>query len=128
MSITRHLSTKRLAVLAAVVLGLGLLAGCSDEPPSGLNGGSSAQASSAAISAANQREAVFSVPGMECPMCPVTVKRALSNVDGVFEADADLRTKQARVVFDSSRTNPDALMAAIEGSGFSAKLKESAHE
>lgn len=128
MSIIRTSSTNRLAALAAVVLGLSLLAGCSDEPAADPNTGQSVHASGNANAASEQREVVFSVPGMDCPMCPITVKRALSDADGIFEAEADLKTKEARVVFDPSRTDTDALIAAIESSGFSAHLKESDHE
>lgn len=118
MSITHNLNTYRLA--AAVVLGLGLLvAGWSSQ---------FAVAQNASHATVEQREAVFSVPGMDCPMCPATVKRALSRVDGVTKANADLKTKQAHVVFDPAKTDTDTLIAAIEKAGFSAQLKESDHE
>lgn len=129
MSIKPHSNTIRRAVLAAaVVLSLALLAGCSDETAAGPNTANSTGAASETHAAAEQREAVFSVPGMECPMCPITVKRAFSGVDGVIEADADLKTRQARALFDPSRTDTDTLIAAIENSGFSAQLKENDHE
>ncbi|MEX2516414.1 MAG: cation transporter [Gammaproteobacteria bacterium] len=129
MSTTRTSKTNRLAMLAAVVFaGLSLLAGCSEEPPTGRQAAHSVQASNNADAASEQREAVFSVPGMDCPMCPITVKRALGGADGVVEAEADLDTKEARAVFDPSRTNTDALITAIESSGFSAQLKEQDYE
>ncbi len=120
MTITRHMNTSRLATLAtAAVLSLGLLAGWSSQ---------SAMAQDASQAATEQREAVFSVPDMSCPMCPITVRRALSNVDGVIEAEADLKTRQARALFDPARTDTATLIAAIENSGFSAQLKAGEHE
>ncbi len=65
---------------------------------------------------------------MNCPMCPITVRRALSNVDGVIAAEADLKTKQARALFDPARTDTGILIGAIENSGFSTQLQESDHE
>lgn len=120
MTITQPMNTSRLAALAiTAVLSLGLLAGGSSQ---------SAMAQDDVQAATEQHEAVFSVPGMDCPMCPITVRRALSNVDGVIEAEADLKTKQARALFDPARTDTDALIAAIENSGFSAQLKDDVHE
>ncbi len=116
---TRNPIGKRLAIVATLVLGLFLLAGCSDEPD--------AQAA-AGKDATERREVVLSVPDMSCPMCPVTVRRALDGIDGVYEAEADLDTKQARAVFDPALTDLDTLIAAIENSGFSATLKDERDE
>jgi len=104
----------RLAVAATVFLGLLLLAGCSDP--------ADAQASGAKDESKRQ-EVVLSVPDMSCPMCPVTVRRALKGIDGVQEADADLESKQARAVFDPVRTDPEIMIAAIRNAGFSATVK-----
>lgn len=104
----------RLALVATAVLGLFLLAGCGDT--------ASAQVS-AAEAATERHEVVLSMPDMSCPICPITVRRALNGVDGVYEAEADLETKQARAVFDPARTDPEALIAAIENTGFSATVK-----
>lgn len=114
MSMRFDSTDNRLALLATVVLGLLLLAGCSDP--------ADAQASTA-TDEKERREVVLSVPDMSCPMCPITVRRALNGVDGVHEAEADLDTKQARAVFDPARTDHEALIAAIEESGFSATLQ-----
>lgn len=127
MSMTLFPIGNRPATVVALMLALFLLAGCSDEPGAGVNAGNLASVS-AAEEATERREVVLSVPGMDCPMCPITVRRALSAVDGVYEAEADLKTKQARAVFDPARTDVDALIAAVENSGFSATLKDSSNE
>lgn len=126
MFFNHYRSTRPLVALAAVVLGIGLLAGCSEQPAAGSNAGNSARAPGNAEAASEQREVVFSVPGMNCPMCPITIKRALNDVDGVSDAWADLETKKAHAVFDPSQTSIDALITAIENAGYS--VKETHHE
>jgi periplasmic mercuric ion binding protein len=107
----------------AVMIVAGLLAGCGDE---GANAESTQRASQAETTAretqqpTQQREVTLSVPDMSCPMCPITVRKALAHVDGVSEAEASLDNKQARVVFDPTRTNIDALIAAVAEAGFTA--------
>lgn len=115
----------RLATVVALMLALFLLAGCSDEPGASINTGNQVPA---AEDATERREVVLSIPGMNCPMCPITVRRALSGIDGVYEAEADLETRQVRAVFDPARTDVDALIAAVENSGFSASLKDDSNE
>jgi periplasmic mercuric ion binding protein len=70
------------------------------------------------------QQVTLAVPGMDCPMCPITVRRALARVDGVVEAKADLRTKQAHVRFDPARTSIGALIEATTNAGFSSSLME----
>lgn len=114
MSMRLDSTDNRLALLATVVLGLLLLAGCSDP----------AEAQAFAAGDENERhEVMLSVPDMSCPMCPITVRRALKGIDGVHEAEADLESRQARAVFDPARTDPEVLIAAIENAGFSATVK-----
>lgn len=129
MPTTRRLNKSRLATLiTSAVLGLGLLVGCSEQPSVGPNTAHVTQSTSNDNANIKQDEAVFAVPDMNCPTCPIAVRRALNNVDGVLQAEASLDTKQALVVFDLSLTTTDALIAAIENAGFSAYLKEDNHE
>ncbi|MDT8408931.1 MAG: cation transporter [Wenzhouxiangellaceae bacterium] len=120
-------TTNRMAALSAVILALALLAGCSDGSGPSVANSAPAPGAEAEI-ASERREIVLSVPGMSCPMCPITVRRALRDVDGVYEAEADLETKQARVVFDPAHTDSATLIAAVENSGFSATLQDSLDE
>lgn len=116
----------RLTTIAAVLM-LGLPAGCGGETASG-TGATETDRASEADANIELREAVLSVPDMNCPMCPITVRKALTGVDGVSEADASLADKQATVVFDPGRASTEALIAAIADSGFSATLQESDNE
>ena len=118
--------SKGLAGIAvSMVLVAGLLAGCGDETAAGGTENNDAVETGTQSS---KREVVLSVPDMNCPMCPITVRKALAGVDGVHYAEASLEGKQARVVFDPARTDAHALIAAVAETGFSATLQDSDNE
>lgn len=110
-----------------VMIVAGLMAGCGDQSASA---GSTPDTRPAETSASEtqQREVTFSIPDMSCPMCPITVRKALARIDGVSTAEASLDDKQARVVFDPTKTNIDALVAAVAEAGFSATAIGHANE
>lgn len=58
------------------------------------------------------------VPGMTCPTCPITVKKALSKVDGVSKVEVQYDKKQAVVTFDDTKTDANALIKATTNAGF----------
>jgi mercuric ion binding protein len=60
----------------------------------------------------------LSVPGMTCAACPITVKRALTNVHGVTKTDVSFERREALVTFDDSRTNVQALTEATKNAGY----------
>jgi mercuric ion binding protein len=60
----------------------------------------------------------LSVPGMHCATCPITVRKALSKVDGVERIDVDLEKRQAVVRFDDVLTNVAALTEATRNAGY----------
>ena len=104
-----------------------LLTGCGDQSANaGSTPGNSAGDASAIDS--QQREVTFSVPDMTCPMCPITVRKALAGVDGVLEAKASLDNKQARVMLDPAKTSIGALVAAVAEAGFTAAAIGQANE
>ena len=55
----------------------------------------SALAAALALSAhaGEPKRVVLDVPGMNCSLCPISVKKALERMPGVLEAKADLATK-----------------------------------
>ena len=65
-----------------------------------------------------------SVPSMDCPVCPITVKKALSNVSGVSDAIVNFDKRQAIVTFDDTKTNVDALTNATRNAGYPSALAE----
>ncbi len=60
----------------------------------------------------------LSVPTMDCPVCPITVKKALVGVPGVAKASVDFDRRLATVHYDDSRTNVGALMQATANAGY----------
>ncbi|MCW5642707.1 MAG: mercury resistance system periplasmic binding protein MerP [Rhodoferax sp.] len=60
----------------------------------------------------------LSVPTMDCPVCPITVKKALVGVPGVAKASVDFDRRLATVHYDDIRTNVGALMQATANAGY----------
>ena len=60
----------------------------------------------------------LSVPGMNCATCPITVKKSLTNVDGVIKAVVSLEKQSATVTFDDVRTNTRVLTEATSNAGY----------
>lgn len=60
----------------------------------------------------------LSVPGMTCSACPITVKKALSKVEGVRSTDANLEKREVTVTYDDAKTNVPALTAATKNAGY----------
>ena len=68
----------------------------------------------------------LSVPTMDCPVCPITVKKALSKVPGVSQAEVDFEKRQATVTFDDAKASVKALTSATEDAGYPSTLAASA--
>jgi periplasmic mercuric ion binding protein len=58
------------------------------------------------------------VPGMSCPVCPVTVKKALKGVNGVNEVSVDFDSKKAVVSYDDTKADVHALQQATDNAGY----------
>lgn len=61
---------------------------------------------------------ILSVPSMDCPVCPITVKAALTKVAGVSQAEIVFAKRQATVTFDDAKTNAAALTQATKDAGY----------
>ncbi|HVL75894.1 MAG TPA: mercury resistance system periplasmic binding protein MerP [Noviherbaspirillum sp.] len=66
----------------------------------------------------------LAVPGMTCAACPFTVKAALSKVGGVSKVDVSHEKREAVVVYDDSKTSPEALSKASANVGYPASVKQ----
>ena len=71
---------------------------------------------------ATVRTVTLSVPGMSCPTCPITVKKALTKVPGVVAVKSNLEKRQSIVTFDDSQASVDELITATEDAGYPATL------
>lgn len=65
----------------------------------------------------------LSVHGMTCEVCPITVKHALSKVEGVSKTDVQFEKREAKVTFDDAKTNVQVLMKATGDAGYPSTLK-----
>ena len=72
--------------------------------------------------AANQT-VTLSVPGMTCAACPVTVKKALSKVEGVEKIVVTFEKRQVIVTYDDAKTNVEGLTKATENAGYPSSVK-----
>jgi len=73
---------------------------------------------------AGTKTVTLSVPGMDCPVCPITVKKALTKVDGVAKAEVNFDKRQAVVTFDDTNTDIEKLTKATEDAGYPASVKK----
>jgi mercuric ion binding protein len=64
----------------------------------------------------------LSVPTMDCPVCPITVKKALTGVPGVSAAEVNFDKRQAKVTFDDAKTNVETLTQATRNAGYPSTL------
>ena len=72
---------------------------------------------------AAQKTVTLDVPGMRCAACPITVKKALTRVDGVTRAEVDYDKRQATVTFDDARASVDQLARATSEAGYPSSLR-----
>ncbi len=73
---------------------------------------------------AASKTVTLSVPTMDCPVCPITVKKALTKVAGVSQTVVNFDKRQAVVTFDDTKTSIDALTHATEDAGYPSVLVE----
>ncbi len=73
--------------------------------------------------AGEPKRVVLDVPGMNCSLCPISVKKALERVPGVLEAKSDFTTKSAEATFDPDQTSPEALAKAVTNAGYPASIQ-----
>lgn len=98
----------------------------SEQARAAATGGGPRQTSQSASSApASFQQVVLQVDGMTCQACPITVRKALEDVEGVYSAEATYEPPQAIVRFDPARTSVEALTRATKEVGFPSKRKTS---
>ena len=64
----------------------------------------------------------LSVPTMDCEVCPITVKKALTKVPGVSRTVVDFDRRQVTVNFDDAKASIEALTHATEDAGYPSTL------
>jgi periplasmic mercuric ion binding protein len=69
---------------------------------------------------AAERSATFSIANMNCALCPVTVKSAISKVPGVVAVVVDGDLARATVRYEDTQANIAAIAAASTNAGYPA--------
>jgi mercuric ion binding protein len=64
------------------------------------------------------------VQNMTCPVCPLTVKKALERVSGVQQVTVDYASKSATVQFDDAIATADKLTEATGNAGYPSTVKK----
>jgi mercuric ion binding protein len=77
----------------------------------------------APVSAVDMARIELSVPGMDCPACPITVRKALEKTPGVKSARVDFPTKSAVVEYDPRVTSPERLMKSTANAGYLSSVR-----
>ena len=73
---------------------------------------------------ATTQTVTLSVPGMTCSACPITVKKAISKVEGVSKVNVTFETREAVVTFDDAKTSVQKLTKATEDAGYPSSVKK----
>lgn len=63
---------------------------------------------------------ILPVEGMTCLTCELTIESSLKRLAGVSQVDARVAEQAVYVTYDLARVNPDALVAAINKTGYRA--------
>lgn len=64
------------------------------------------------------KEAVIHIEGMHCAMCSSRMQKAFQDAKGVKEAEVDLESKSARVVYDGGKLTEDDLKNIVKETGY----------
>lgn len=62
------------------------------------------------------------VKGMTCPVCPITVKKALKNVPGVSKVTVNFKEKNVIVIFNPQKASADSLLKATADVGYPSSI------
>lgn len=83
-------------------------------------------AMASSIAWAGPQTVTLDVPGMTCSTCPITVKKALSKVEGVSKVEVSYEKLEAVVRFDDARTSAQKLTKATEDAGYPSSVQRQA--
>lgn len=72
---------------------------------------------------AAEQTVTLAVQGMDCPACPITVKKSLEKVKGVKSAKVDFAKKSATVRYDDATASLDQLTKATTDAGYPSSVK-----
>ncbi len=62
------------------------------------------------------------IQGMNCALCPITIRKKLEKTPGVIEAKVDFDKKMAWVKYDASKVKSQDLIDAVTSIGYKTSL------
>lgn len=65
-----------------------------------------------------QKEATLQIMGMTCAACSNRIEKGLKKIEGVKEANVNLALERSTIIFDPSKTSPQAFEEKIEKLGY----------
>ncbi|TQV77339.1 mercuric transport protein periplasmic component [Aliikangiella marina] len=71
------------------------------------------------------KEVTLKVDHMDCATCPVVVRAALYDLEGVDKVKVSMKDKTVKVTFDDEKLKSSDLATAVTNAGFPAKLTDS---
>ena len=72
---------------------------------------------------AENRSITLDIPGMSCAACPITIKKALSRVEGVQDVAVSYKARSATVQFDDELISAEALAQITADVGYPATIR-----
>jgi len=106
----------RTFAVASLIVAILAAAGCGDRRRSVGGGGASPEGPVV-------KESVFDVEGMTCGHCEQAIQSTVGAIEGVETVEASHTEKKTVVRYDAARVKPEAITAAIEKLGYTARLR-----
>ncbi|MFQ5660892.1 MAG: mercury resistance system periplasmic binding protein MerP [Gammaproteobacteria bacterium] len=72
----------------------------------------------------SQQVVTLEVENMTCMMCPVTVRKSLTRLDGVNKAEVSYKSKTATVTYDPQKVTVAELIRTTTNAGYPSTVKE----
>jgi len=98
--------------LLTLLLGVTLTIGCC------------AAAYAAEPATASDQVVTLDVRNMTCAMCPITVRKSLTRLEGVSSAEVSYQDKTAVVTYDPQKISTDRLTQATTDAGYPSTVKD----
>ena len=76
---------------------------------------------------AASKTVTLAIPSMDCPVCPITIKKALLQVRGIDHASVDFAKRQAVVTFDDAKTSVQTLTDSTKNAGYPSTVAKPAN-
>ena len=71
---------------------------------------------------ATPQSVTLDLPTTNCALCPITVKKALTRVEGVIKVQVSYEDKQAVVTFEDTQASAEKFVEATTNAGYPATV------